>query len=130
MLGSSFGNCDMSIRVETQSKMTMMREKAVKDLDQYNAEMKDLERVIAHESNLKAFMSIKSKNAGRQEDEQEVGPRRGERQPVCRSYSNQVAAMLMFILELQLFKLVLQRLELCRAACDIQTTGRCVQMYV
>uniref|UniRef100_A0A3Q0RUS3 Outer dynein arm docking complex subunit 1 n=1 Tax=Amphilophus citrinellus TaxID=61819 RepID=A0A3Q0RUS3_AMPCI len=56
-------------RVETQSKVKMIREKAVKDLDQYNAEMKELERVIAHESSLKAFMSIKCKNAGRQEDD-------------------------------------------------------------
>ncbi|XP_030585991.1 coiled-coil domain-containing protein 114 isoform X2 [Archocentrus centrarchus] len=62
-------------RVETQSKVKMIREKAVKDLDQYNAEMKELERVIAHESSLKAFMSIKCKNAGRQEDEHEMGPR-------------------------------------------------------
>uniref|UniRef100_A0A3Q0RXU9 Outer dynein arm docking complex subunit 1 n=1 Tax=Amphilophus citrinellus TaxID=61819 RepID=A0A3Q0RXU9_AMPCI len=61
--------------VETQSKVKMIREKAVKDLDQYNAEMKELERVIAHESSLKAFMSIKCKNAGRQEDEHEMGPR-------------------------------------------------------
>uniref|UniRef100_A0A8D2ZJ04 Outer dynein arm docking complex subunit 1 n=1 Tax=Scophthalmus maximus TaxID=52904 RepID=A0A8D2ZJ04_SCOMX len=46
-------------RVEAQSKMTMMREKAVKDLAQYNAEMKDLERVIAHECVLKEFMTTK-----------------------------------------------------------------------
>lgn len=39
--------------------MTMMKEKAVKDLAQYNAEMKELERLIAHEQNLKDFMATK-----------------------------------------------------------------------
>ncbi|KAM8916812.1 coiled-coil domain-containing protein 114 isoform 3-T3 [Spinachia spinachia] len=46
-------------RVEAQSKMTMMKEKAEKDLAQYNAEMKELERVIAQEFSLKEFMTTK-----------------------------------------------------------------------
>ncbi|XP_058229921.1 coiled-coil domain-containing protein 114 isoform X1 [Hemibagrus wyckioides] len=46
-------------RVEAQTKMTMMKEKAVKDLAQYNAEMKELERLIAHEQRLKDFMATK-----------------------------------------------------------------------
>uniref|UniRef100_A0A672FMQ7 Coiled-coil domain containing 114 n=1 Tax=Salarias fasciatus TaxID=181472 RepID=A0A672FMQ7_SALFA len=46
-------------RVEAQSKMTMMREKAAKELAQYNAEMKELERVLVHEYNLKEFMTTK-----------------------------------------------------------------------
>lgn len=63
-------------RVEAQSKMTMMKEKAVKDLAQYNAEMKELERVIEHESNLKDFMSTKCRERTGQEDGHETGHRR------------------------------------------------------
>ncbi|XP_078103604.1 coiled-coil domain-containing protein 114 [Sander vitreus] len=55
-------------RVEAQSKMTMMREKAVKDLAQYNTEMKELERVIAHECNLKEFMTTKCRERSGQDD--------------------------------------------------------------
>lgn len=39
--------------------MILLKEKAVKDLTQYNAEIKDLERLIAHECNLKEFMTTK-----------------------------------------------------------------------
>lgn len=39
--------------------MILLKEKAVKDLTQYNAELKDLERLIAHECNLKEFMTTK-----------------------------------------------------------------------
>uniref|UniRef100_A0A8C9R8W4 Outer dynein arm docking complex subunit 1 n=1 Tax=Scleropages formosus TaxID=113540 RepID=A0A8C9R8W4_SCLFO len=49
------------VRVEAQSKMALLKEKAVKDLAQYSAEMKELERIIAHEQHLKDFMSTKSK---------------------------------------------------------------------
>ncbi|XP_053508920.1 coiled-coil domain-containing protein 114 [Ictalurus furcatus] len=48
-------------RVEAQTKMTMMKEKAVKDLAQYTVEMKELERLIAHEQRLKDFMTTKCK---------------------------------------------------------------------
>uniref|UniRef100_A0A8C9TDR6 Outer dynein arm docking complex subunit 1 n=1 Tax=Scleropages formosus TaxID=113540 RepID=A0A8C9TDR6_SCLFO len=48
------------VRVEAQSKMALLKEKAVKDLAQYSAEMKELERIIAHEQHLKDFMSTKS----------------------------------------------------------------------
>lgn len=47
------------MREEAQSKKNMMRDKAAKDLIQYNTEMKELERIIAHEFNLKEFMSTK-----------------------------------------------------------------------
>ncbi|XP_026202814.1 coiled-coil domain-containing protein 114 isoform X2 [Anabas testudineus] len=63
-------------RVEAQSKMTMMREKAVKDLAQYNVEMKELERVIAHECNLKDFMTTKCSERSGQDDSHEMGHRR------------------------------------------------------
>ncbi|KAM3878034.1 coiled-coil domain-containing protein 114 [Diretmus argenteus] len=62
-------------RVEAQSKMTMMREKAVKDLAQYNAEMKELERVIAHERRLKEFMTTKCSERTGQDEGQETGRR-------------------------------------------------------
>ncbi|XP_070693343.1 coiled-coil domain-containing protein 114 [Pempheris klunzingeri] len=62
-------------RVEAQSKMTMMREKAVKDLAQYNAEMKELERVIAHECSLKEFMTTKCSERSGQDDGHEMGHR-------------------------------------------------------
>ncbi|XP_029288040.1 coiled-coil domain-containing protein 114 [Cottoperca gobio] len=62
-------------RVEAQSKVTMMREKAVKDLAQYNAEMKELERVIAHECSLKEFMTTKCSERSGQEDSHEMGHR-------------------------------------------------------
>ncbi|XP_047204068.1 coiled-coil domain-containing protein 114 isoform X1 [Girardinichthys multiradiatus] len=47
-------------REEALSKMRMLKEKKMKDFVQYNTEIKKLERVIAHEFNLKNFMSIKS----------------------------------------------------------------------
>ncbi len=62
-------------RVEAQSKMIMMREKAVKDLAQYNAEMKELERVIAHECSLKEFMTTKCSERSGQDDGHEMGHR-------------------------------------------------------
>nr|CBN80884.1 Uncharacterized protein [Dicentrarchus labrax] len=62
-------------RVEAHSKMTMMREKAVKDLAQYNAEMKELERVIAHECSLKEFMTTKCSERTGQDDGHDMGHR-------------------------------------------------------
>ncbi|XP_044030136.1 coiled-coil domain-containing protein 114 isoform X2 [Siniperca chuatsi] len=63
------------VRVEAQSKITMMREKAVKDLAQYNAEMKELERLIAHECILKEFMTAKCSERSGQDDGIEMGHR-------------------------------------------------------
>uniref|UniRef100_A0A3Q2Z7Q0 Outer dynein arm docking complex subunit 1 n=1 Tax=Hippocampus comes TaxID=109280 RepID=A0A3Q2Z7Q0_HIPCM len=45
--------------VEAQSKLAMMREKAEKELAQYNTEMRELERVISHESGLRDFITTK-----------------------------------------------------------------------
>ncbi|XP_066528180.1 coiled-coil domain-containing protein 114 isoform X2 [Hoplias malabaricus] len=55
-------------RVEAQSKIMLMKEKAVKDLAQYNAEVKELERIIAHERRLKEFMTIKCNERSSQEN--------------------------------------------------------------
>lgn len=49
--------------------MAMLREKAVKDLAQYNADVKELERVIAHEFNLKNFINTKSREQTTQLDD-------------------------------------------------------------
>ncbi|XP_029950711.1 coiled-coil domain-containing protein 114 [Salarias fasciatus] len=60
-------------RVEAQSKMTMMREKAAKELAQYNAEMKELERVLVHEYNLKEFMTTKCSERSGNDNDAEMG---------------------------------------------------------
>ncbi|KTG03124.1 hypothetical protein cypCar_00032456, partial [Cyprinus carpio] len=65
-LEKSFGRLKMVrvicvyFRVDAQTKTNMIKEKAVKDLAQYSAEMQELERVIAHEHQLKEFMSTKN----------------------------------------------------------------------
>lgn len=67
--------------------MTMMREKAVKDLSQYNAEMKELDRVIAHECNLKDFMTTKCSERSGQDDDHEMGAKQCKTSPLhCASY--------------------------------------------
>uniref|UniRef100_A0A0B7B968 ODAD1 central coiled coil region domain-containing protein n=1 Tax=Arion vulgaris TaxID=1028688 RepID=A0A0B7B968_9EUPU len=57
-------------RDDAQAKMVMLQEKSDKDLQQHNAEMKELVRVIDHDRKLKEFMSIKGQD--RQEDPQLV----------------------------------------------------------
>lgn len=49
----------MIVRVEAQAKMMLIKEKAVKDLAQYSTEIKEKERLIAHEQCLKDFMTAK-----------------------------------------------------------------------
>ncbi|XP_036957055.1 coiled-coil domain-containing protein 114 isoform X2 [Acanthopagrus latus] len=71
----SLSTAAYDVREEAMSKMTMMREKAVKDLAQFNAEMKELERVIAHEWSLKEFMTTKCSERSGQEGGQETGHR-------------------------------------------------------
>ena len=57
-------------RDDAQQKMIILKEKADKDLQQHNAEMKELLRVIDHDRNLRDFMGIKGQE--RQEDPQLV----------------------------------------------------------
>ncbi|XP_048880083.1 coiled-coil domain-containing protein 114 [Brienomyrus brachyistius] len=64
-------------RVEAQSKMVILKEKAVRDLTQYSAEMKELERNMAHEQDLKVFMSTKSNERNIQEGGLRPGRRQG-----------------------------------------------------
>ncbi|XP_041377730.1 coiled-coil domain-containing protein 63-like isoform X2 [Gigantopelta aegis] len=57
-------------RDEAQTKMIILKEKADKDMQQHNAEMKELVRIIDHDRKLKEFMGIKGQE--RQEDPQLV----------------------------------------------------------
>ncbi|XP_067945851.1 outer dynein arm-docking complex subunit 1-like [Watersipora subatra] len=55
-------------RDEAQAKMILLKERADKDLQQHNAEMKELVRILDHDRKLKEFMGIKGQE--RQEDAQ------------------------------------------------------------
>lgn len=57
-------------RVEAQEKMVLLREKSEKDIQQHNAEMKELIRIIDHDYKLREFMNTKGKD--RDEDKQLV----------------------------------------------------------
>ena len=62
--------CCLYNRDDAQQKMIILKEKADKDLQQHNAEMKELLRIIDHDRNLRGFMGIKGQE--RQEDPQLV----------------------------------------------------------
>jgi len=57
-------------RVEAQEKMIILRDRAEKDVQQHNAEMKELIRIIDHDRRLREFMNAKSRE--REEDRQLV----------------------------------------------------------
>lgn len=57
-------------RDDAQAKMIILKEKADKDLQQHNAEMKELVRIIDHDRKQREFMNTKGKE--RQEDPQLV----------------------------------------------------------
>ncbi|CAL1535497.1 unnamed protein product [Lymnaea stagnalis] len=57
-------------RDDAQAKMIILKEKADKDVQQHNTEMKELVRIIDHDRKLKEFMGIKGQE--RQEDPQLV----------------------------------------------------------
>lgn len=57
----------------------MIKEKAVKDLAQYSAEMQELERVIAHEHQLKEFMSTKNNQRASMDNGKRTRRRQGQR---------------------------------------------------
>lgn len=78
------------LRVEAQSKITMMKEKAVKDLGQHNAEMKEAEKVIAHERLLKDFMTTKCSERMGQDEDQEMGRRQ------CKTWQSCCNLMFLF----------------------------------
>lgn len=47
-------------RDEAQNKILLLRDKSEKDLQQFNAEIKELQRIIDHDKALRSFMSAKS----------------------------------------------------------------------
>ncbi|XP_075881494.1 coiled-coil domain-containing protein 114 isoform X3 [Nelusetta ayraudi] len=61
-------------RVEAQTKMMMIKERADKDIFMYNIEIKELERIIAHECRLKEYMTTKCNERSGQDDTQDTGP--------------------------------------------------------
>lgn len=65
-------------RVEAQAEMSMMKEMSGKDLMQYSAETKELERVIAHERRLKEFMNTKCHERAALEDGCRTGENKSE----------------------------------------------------
>ena len=60
--------------------MILLKDKADKDLQQHNAEMKELVRIIDHDRKLREFMNTKSKE--RQEDPQLVAWR--QKKGICK----------------------------------------------
>lgn len=58
--------------------MTMMREKAVKELAQCDTEMKELERLTEHECSLKEFMTTKCNERSGHDDRHEMGHGQGK----------------------------------------------------
>lgn len=82
-------------RVEAQEKMVLLREKSEKDIQQHNAEMKELIRIIDHDYKLREFMNTKGKD--RDEDKQLVTWR--ERKGTKKLFA---ANSIMFMLQLLL----------------------------
>uniref|UniRef100_A0A2K6B4W2 Coiled-coil domain containing 63 n=1 Tax=Macaca nemestrina TaxID=9545 RepID=A0A2K6B4W2_MACNE len=63
-------------RVEAMARMAAMKDRQKKDISQYNLEIRELERLYAHESRLKSFLLVKlndrnefEEQAKREEDE-------------------------------------------------------------
>lgn len=54
--------------------MMMIKERADKDIFMYNIEMKELERIIAHECRLKEYMTTKYNERSGQDDTHDAGP--------------------------------------------------------
>ena len=73
-------------RDEAQAKMILLKEKADKDLQQHNAEIKEHVRIIDHDKKLRDFMNTKCKE--RQEDLQLVAwrQRKGKRHHIFDIY--------------------------------------------
>ena len=56
--------------MDAQDKMILLNDKSEKDIQQHNAEMKELIRIIDHDRKLREFMNMKGFD--RDEDEQLV----------------------------------------------------------
>lgn len=53
------GSVPPSPRLEATARMAAMKDRQQKDISQYNLEIRELERVYAHETKLKSFLLIK-----------------------------------------------------------------------
>ena len=81
-------------RDEAQSKMIALKEKADKDLLQYNMELKELIRIIDHDRKLKEFMRVKGeeradladKELGMKQRKRETERDKGDREETVESY--------------------------------------------
>ncbi|CAM5173437.1 unnamed protein product [Eretmochelys imbricata] len=83
-------------RDEAQTKLGQLREKAEKDLAQYGAEMKELQRVLDHDRRLRHFLDIKVQertftqealeSKRKREQEEAEGKHRDPREELLESY--------------------------------------------
>ncbi|XP_041129202.1 LOW QUALITY PROTEIN: coiled-coil domain-containing protein 114 [Polyodon spathula] len=62
-------------RVEAQSKVVLLKDKAEKDVSQHSSEVKELERVIDHDRKLKEFMGVKSHERALEEEAMDANKR-------------------------------------------------------
>lgn len=65
-------------RDEAQNKMLALKEKADKEMAQYNTELKELARIIDHDRKLKQFMSRKDQERTEAHQEMEAMKRKRE----------------------------------------------------
>ena len=68
----------LSNRDEAQNKMLALKEKADKEMSQYNMELKELARVIDHDRKLREFMSRKDQERSQAHEEMEAMKRKRE----------------------------------------------------
>ena len=65
-------------RDEAQNKMLALKEKADKEMSQYNTELKELARIIDHDRKLREFMSRKDQERTEAHEEMEAMKRKRE----------------------------------------------------
>ena len=65
-------------RDEAQNKMLALKEKADKEMSQYNTELKELARIIDHDRKLRQFMSRKDQERTEAHEEMEAMKRKRE----------------------------------------------------
>ena len=65
-------------RDDAQNKMLALKEKAEKELTQYNMELKELIRVIDHDRKLREFMSRKDQERTEAHEQMELAKKRKE----------------------------------------------------
>ena len=65
-------------RDEAQNKMLALKEKADKEMAQYNTELKELARIIDHDRKLRQFMSRKDQERTEAHEEMEAMKRKRE----------------------------------------------------